>query len=106
MALETNKPNNLRRAVLAPGEAMARVERAARRNAAEEPAAPAYALGQRVEYVDRHERPQIGEVLAIEASWRFKTGRAPLIVYTLSHPSYAGRRMYATADQIRGAARG
>ena len=67
----------------------------------ERPAAPLYALGEQVSYRDRHNRRQVGEVLSIEANW-MKPGRAPLVIYTLRHPTYAGRRIYATGEVIFG----
>lgn len=67
----------------------------------EKPAAPVYAIGERVSYMDRHNRRQVGEVLNIEARWTIP-GRAPLVVYTLRHPTYAGRRIYVGPHVISG----
>lgn len=59
---------------------------------------PLYARGQVVAYYDRHNRPQHGEVLAIEATWRF--GKDPLVTYELAHPTYRNGRFVATAQDI------
>jgi len=67
------------------------------------PAAPEYGLGEVVRYVDRQQRPQRGEVLAVEASWRWGNG-TPLVIYELRHPSYRNNRCYATIDAIIGRA--
>lgn len=66
------------------------------------PADPKYGLGEVVRYVDRQQRIQRGEVLAVEASWRWSDD--PLIIYTLHHPSYRNNRCYATIDAIAGRA--
>lgn len=63
-------------------------------------AVPAYDIDDVVAYHDRQGRLQRGEVMAVEASWRGRPGRAPLIVYTVRHPTYANRRFYTTADDI------
>lgn len=58
---------------------------------------PRYSLGQTVGYYDRQGRWQMGEVNHIEANW-YSWGRS--IIYTVGHPSYAGRRMYIGEDKI------
>ena len=63
---------------------------------------PEYARGSKVRYMDNHDRLNVGEVLGIEATWRF--GVEPLVVYTLHHPSYYRNRTYASADRILGKA--
>lgn len=65
---------------------------------------PEFARGEMVTYRDRHDRVQVGEVWAIEATWRF--GPEPLVIYTVAHPSYAGRRHYLTRDRILSAPNG
>lgn len=67
----------------------------------EQPAVPEYPLGAVVSYTDRHGRYQEGEVGRIEASWSWRCGNPPRIIYTLGHPTYAGRRYYATSEDIR-----
>lgn len=69
------------------------------------PAAPEYGIGQVVNYVDRHGRHQRGEVNRIEGHWpSWSPDRPPLIIYTLSHPSYRGQRMHTTSENIIGVA--
>lgn len=62
-------------------------------------AAPLYGIGARVIYTDQHGRRQFGEVERIEASWSGYRSN-PLIIYTVSHPTYRNKRMYAGEDQI------
>lgn len=64
-----------------------------------QPAAPKFMLGQRVRYIDRHDRLQFGVVLDCEASW-FNWGKgSPLIIYKVSHPTY--HRGYAYISEAR-----
>lgn len=70
-------------------------------------AIPAFHLGSVVRYRDRQDRIQTGTVDRIEASWTdYGNGKKgavlPLIIYTLGHPTYAGRRFYTTDDRIIG----
>ncbi len=65
-------------------------------------AAPRFDVGDVVTYRDRQDRVQTGEVAAVEASWRWGRARTPLIVYTLRHPTYSGRRFYTTDERIFG----
>lgn len=60
------------------------------------PATPKFSVGQRVRYLDHTDRPQVGEVLAIEATWRpvLRDVENTYISYTVSHPSYRDRRIY------------
>lgn len=61
-------------------------------------AKPAYGLGDVVAYKDHQGRLQSGEVLAVEASWRW--GTEPLVIYTLKHPTYRNNRYYAGVSKI------
>lgn len=61
-------------------------------------AEPWYDLGDRVGYRDREGRFQCGHIKAIEATWHFHRKSAPLIVYTVEHPSYRDKRFYTTAE--------
>jgi mannose-6-phosphate isomerase-like protein (cupin superfamily) len=67
-------------------------------------AVPAYSRGDKVVYRDRQERVQQGEIKSVEATWHgfAKAGREPLIVYTVSHPTYRNNRFYTTGDSIIG----
>jgi hypothetical protein len=70
------------------------------------PAQPKYAVGTVVAATDRQHRYFTGAVLGIEANWYSWTNSndPPLIIYTLRHPSYAGRRFYTTDERIIGVA--
>lgn len=61
-------------------------------------AKPIYSVGTVVQYRDRERRLQVGEVIRIEASWTRRD--APLIVYSLRHPTYRGRNFYTTDENI------
>lgn len=61
---------------------------------------PSKEVGDVVEYVDREGRGQTGTVERIESYWSVR-GREPLIVYTVSHPTYRGRRFYTTDESFR-----
>lgn len=65
-------------------------------------AAPKYARGTVVAYRDQHDRMQTGKVYGIEAHWHF--GPKPLLIYTISHPSYRNKRMHGAENCIVGAA--
>lgn len=67
-------------------------------------ARPLYAIDQAVVYLDHHKRVQTGRVRRIEASWD-SWSPEPLIVYTVSHPTYRNNRMHIAEDGIRYAAR-
>lgn len=67
-------------------------------------AAPKYAIGERVRYLDQHDRQQTGEVYRIEASWTSYTEMDPLIIYTISHPTYRNNRMHCAESNILGSA--
>lgn len=65
------------------------------------PAAPEYAVGDMVLYVDKHNRVQSGEVLNIEARWvPWSMNGKPLITYRLRHPTYRNRQFWATGKDI------
>lgn len=68
----------------------------------EVPAAPRYARGDTISYLDHHMRRQTGKVLRIEASWAgyLQPGEVALIVYTVEHPTYANRRMYIGEERL------
>lgn len=67
-----------------------------------EPANPAYAVGDTVRYVDRHNRSQSGKVLRIEATWSRWTRGAALIGYTIQHPTYRNNICHARETDIVG----
>ncbi len=69
-----------------------------------EVAAPKYEIADRVFYTDNHGRQQTGEVYRIKASWASYMRGPPLIVYTVSHPSYRNKRMHAAEGDILGPA--
>ena len=66
------------------------------------PAAPRYARGETISYLDHHMRRQSGKVLRIEALWAgyLLPGEVPLIVYTVEHPTYRDRRMYIGEERL------
>lgn len=66
------------------------------------PAAPIVKLGDEVNYIDHHDRPQQGQVLSITAEWQNYRGDEadPFIVYCVSHPTY-NRRQHYTAKVTR-----
>lgn len=65
---------------------------------------PAYAIGEQVEYVDHHNRVQIGEVRAVEARWDRIYGTRPSITFTISHPTYRNKRIHTGYRDILGRA--
>lgn len=65
------------------------------------PAVPTYKVDDTVRYVDRQHRQQTGVVKRIEASWN-SPERPPLIVYSVSHPTYRDNRIYITDSDIFG----
>ena len=60
------------------------------------PAEPKFSVGDVVDYHDHTDRPQRGEVRAIEAKWGGwrDPDSPPHISYTVGHPTYANKRMY------------
>lgn len=60
-------------------------------------AAPQKEVGDVVDYRDRQNRKQRGEVLRIEAHFT-KRGKLPLIVYTLRHPTYRNTHFHTTEE--------
>lgn len=68
------------------------------------PARPKFSLGQRVSYVDRYKRQQVGEVLNIGANWSIhqKGGREhATIIYTVTHPTFHSGFATLQQDQMR-----
>lgn len=63
-------------------------------------ALPRYQIGERVHYLDHQTRQQTGEVARVEASWASYMKGRPLIIYTVSHPTYRNNRMYIGEDGI------
>jgi hypothetical protein len=62
-------------------------------------ASPKFWLDQVVEYADHHGRIQSGTVTSIEAHWAW--GKPdPLLIYTITHPSYRNRRCYRSEKEI------
>lgn len=62
-------------------------------------AKPKFNLSQEVKYLDHHSRLQTGTINRIEASWGF--GKSiPLIVYTISHPSYKNKKIYLAEEGL------
>lgn len=63
-------------------------------------ASPKYLVGQPVQYRDREGRIQVGRVKWIEAKWHgWGDGPVePLVIYSLTHPTYRNRTFY-TADK-------
>jgi hypothetical protein len=64
-----------------------------------QPAAPKFSIGQNVAYYDHHNRAQIGLVRRIEATW--DDGFAPYLIYTISHPTYRGQKIYCEESKLR-----
>lgn len=62
-------------------------------------AKPKYKIGDDVLYRDHQKRLQTGIVKRIEASWS-DCKDDPLIIYTLTHPTYRGNRHYASEARI------
>ncbi len=69
-----------------------------------EAADPKYPLRATVYYVDHHGRSQTGEIWSIAANWLSWGNGTPHLTYTVSHPTYHGKRMYVGEDGIRGLA--
>lgn len=66
-------------------------------------AKPKYERGQRVVYVDSHDRVQRGEVLSIEAQWPgwSQAGCDPYVYYRVWHPSYRNNQTSLSESGIR-----
>lgn len=64
------------------------------------PAVPTYKVDDTVRYIDRQHRQQTGVVQRIEAKWN--RSAPPLIIYTVSHPTYRDGRMHMTDHDIFG----
>ena len=58
-------------------------------------AKPAFRVDDRVGYYDRQDRWQIGVVRRIEAHWS-SWSDDPLIIYSVSHPSYRNGNFYTS----------
>lgn len=67
-------------------------------------AVPTYSCGDKVIFRDRHQRVQHGQIKSIEAHWNswLKAGKGPLVIYTISHPTYRNNHFTTTDDQIIG----
>ena len=66
------------------------------------PAAPKFAIGDRVSYRDHHNRDQVGEVLNLSATWSpyLENGDDPAIYYVVRHPTYANNRHCAAERDL------
>lgn len=61
---------------------------------------PKFDVGDVVNYVDRQDRPQVGRIRRIEASWSWKPDREPLITYTIEHPTYRNQHIHIGREKI------
>lgn len=64
---------------------------------------PKFSIGERVHYIDHHDRSQTGAVRRIEGTWP-SWGGDPYLVYTVEHPTYRNRTFYAGEGKITGVA--
>lgn len=62
-------------------------------------ASPRFHLNQTVDYTDHHGRVQTGKISRIEAHWAYGKPE-PLIIYTISHPTYQNRKCYRSQKEI------
>lgn len=62
-------------------------------------AVPEFNIGQKVAYIDHHNRWQTGRVKSIEARWYpWSRDGEPHISYDIEHPTYRNRIIHTNAE--------